>query len=508
MLASALIVFREVLEAALVIGIACAATRGIAGRNGWVGGGIAAGVAGAALVAAFAEAIAGWAEGMGQEIFNASVLLAAVAMLGWHNVWMARHGREMAQQMSALGASVQSGARPLYAIGAVIALAVLREGSEVVLFMHGIAAGGSTAAGMLAGGTIGLVGGGALGALLYFGLLRIPTRHFFTVTSWMILLLAAGMASQAAAYLVQADYLPALGDSLWDSSHIVSHDSVVGEILRTLVGYDARPAGIQLLFYVATLATIGAAMKLLGNPVPAAARVAVPALALAVGAALLAAPRAEAGPADKVYRPLVEYGETEVELRAGYVADQRDALDTAQAYVLDFGHGVTTWWFTEAVLELEKAPDESLEAEELEWENIFQLTGQGEYFVDLGLFAELKLPLEVEYPYGLEVGPMFQKDTGPLTHNLNLFAEWAFGNGFATENALGYSLQSRWRSGTRVELGLQGFGEEDAHLLGPAVFGGGRLGARSKFKWDAAVLAGVTDEAEDWRLRWQLEFEF
>lgn len=273
MLSSALIVFREVLEAALVIGIACAATRGVLARNRWVAGGITAGIAGACLVAVFAEAIAGLAEGMGQEIFNASVLLAAVAMLGWHNVWMARHGREMAQQMSALGASVQSGARPLYALGAVIALAVLREGSEVVLFMYGIAAGGSSGWSMLAGGGAGLAAGGVLGVLLYLGLLRVPTRHFFTVTSWMILLLAAGMASQAAGFLIQADYLPSWGDMLWDSSAIVSHDSLAGEVLRTLIGYDAQPAGMQLLFYLTTLATIGIAMKLYGHPTPVTARV-------------------------------------------------------------------------------------------------------------------------------------------------------------------------------------------------------------------------------------------
>ena len=269
MLGSALIVFREVLEAALVIGIACAATRGIAGRNRWVAAGIAAGAAGACVVAAFAEVIAGTASGMGQEIFNASVLLAAVGMLGWHNVWMARHGREMAQQMKAMGQSVHSGARPLYVLGTVIALAVLREGSEVVLFLYGLAAGGSSGAGMLAGSAIGLAAGAALGIVLYLGLLRVPTKHFFTVTSWMILLLAAGMASQAAGFLIQADYLPPLGAMLWDSSNIVAHDSVLGEVLRTLVGYDARPAGMQLVFWLTTLFTIGIAMKLFGQPAPA-----------------------------------------------------------------------------------------------------------------------------------------------------------------------------------------------------------------------------------------------
>jgi len=249
-------------------------------------------------------------------------------------------------------------------------------------------------------------------------------------------------------------------------------------------------------------------MKLFGHPAPAAPRAALPLVATAVLAASLAAPRAEAGPADKVYRPLVEYGETEIELRAGYVKDERDGVNTTQAYVLDFGRGVTTWWFTEAVLEIEKEPGASLEAEELEWENIFQLTEQGQYFVDLGFFAELKLPLEVEYPFGLEIGPMFQNETGPLTNNLNLLAEWSFGNGYQTENELGYSAQTRWRSDAPVNFGAQAFGVEDAHLLGPAVFGGSRMGEHGKFKWDAAVLAGLTDDAEDWRFRAELEFEF
>jgi len=508
MLGSALIVFREVLEAALVIGIACAATRGMPGRNGWVAAGVAAGAAGACVVAAFAEVIAGSAEGMGQEIFNAGVLLAAVAMLGWHNVWMARHGRELAREMNAVGRSVQSGARPLYVLGVVIALAVLREGAEIVLFMYGIAAGGSSGLGMLAGGAVGLAGGAALGIALYLGLLRVPTKHFFTVTSWMILLLAAGMASQAAGFLIQADYLPPLGAMLWDSSHIVSHDSLVGEALRTLVGYDARPAGMQLLFYVVTLVTIGLAMKLFGRPVPVAARAALPLVAVAVLATALASPRAEAGPADKVYRPAVEFGETEVELRGGYIKDEDPAANTAQAYVLDVGHGVTTWWFTEAVLEMEKNPDDEFEVEELEWENIFQLSEPGEYFLDYGLFVEFKMPLENGLPYAVEAGPMFQNEIGRLVNNLNLLAEREFGDNALKETEIGYRLQSRYRSGTAVEFGVQGFGEEDAHLLGPALFGHARLGEGYKFKWDAAALAGLTNDAEDFRFRWQFEFEF
>ncbi len=267
MMASAIIVFREVLEAALVVGIVLAATRGIAGRGLWVAGGLVAGLLGAALVAGFAETIAGAAAGMGQEIFNAAVLLAATAMLVWHTVWMNRHGREIAARMAAVGAAVRDGARPLYAVAIVIGVAVLREGSEVVLFLYGIAAaGGGGTVPMLGGGLLGLAGGAAMGAALYLGLLRIPTRHLFAVTTWLIVLLAAGMAAQGAGFLVQAGILPSLGGALWDSSALLSERSLIGQVLHVLVGYVARPNGIQLAFYAATILLCGGLMRLLARP--------------------------------------------------------------------------------------------------------------------------------------------------------------------------------------------------------------------------------------------------
>src|SRR5258707_2475972 len=110
MLASLLIVFREVLEAGLVVGIVFAATEGIAGRVLWIGGGIAAGVVGASLLALFAGALSNALSGQGQEYFNAAVMLAAVLMLGWHHLWMADHGRELARQLKSLGSEIH--ARP------------------------------------------------------------------------------------------------------------------------------------------------------------------------------------------------------------------------------------------------------------------------------------------------------------------------------------------------------------------------------------------------------------
>jgi high-affinity iron transporter len=266
MLATAIIVFREVLEASLVVGIVLAASRGVARRGVWVTSGVAAGVLGAGLVAACAGAIAAAVNGIGQELFNAAILFTAVAMLGWHNIWMNRHGRELASAAATLGKAVVSGSRPLYALALVVGIAVLREGSEIVLFLYGVAlvsaAGGLS---MLGGGILGLAGGAAIGALIYLGLLAIPLRRLFTVTSWLILLLAAGMASQGAAFLMQANLLPSLGNELWDTSSILSERSVLGLLLHVLIGYSAQPAGIQVVFYLATLLGILALTRVMGR---------------------------------------------------------------------------------------------------------------------------------------------------------------------------------------------------------------------------------------------------
>ncbi|MDR3411648.1 MAG: FTR1 family protein [Formivibrio sp.] len=254
MLGSALIIFREVLEAALIVGIVLAATRGVPGRGIWVAGGVLGGIVGAGLVALFAEAIASAAEGFGQELFNAGILFIAVAMLTWHQVWMSRHGREMAKHMNDLGRSIQEGGTALHVLAIVVGAAILREGSEAVLFMYGMAASDNgQGSQLLAGGLLGLLGGVFCGGALYLGLLKIPAKWLFDTTGWLIILLAAGMASQAAAFLVQAGILPALGEQLWNSSAILARDSVMGRVMHTLIGYDDRPDGIQLVFYFATL---------------------------------------------------------------------------------------------------------------------------------------------------------------------------------------------------------------------------------------------------------------
>ena len=273
MLSALLIVFREMIEAGLIVGIVLAATAGVPRRSSAVSLGVAGGIAGACLVAAFAGELATLFEGSGQEVFNATILLLAVAMLTWHNVWMASHGREMARELKAAGHAVTTGKRTLAALGIVVGVAVLREGSEVVLFLYGIAAqGGTSNAALLAGGALGLGAGAAVSAMLYFGLLTIPAGRLFSVTSGLITLLAAGMAAQAVLFLQNGGLISVLTGTVWDTSWLLKEDSIAGRLLHTLVGYTDAPDGAQLIAYGAVLIVMVALTRLVGKPAPSMPR--------------------------------------------------------------------------------------------------------------------------------------------------------------------------------------------------------------------------------------------
>lgn len=258
MFAASLIVFRETLEAALFVGIIAAATRQLAQRQRWLGAGVAIGGLGALVLALLAERISTWADGVGQDLVNVAILSVALVMLLWHCVWVASHGREMAADARRLGSSVAQGQRKPWALLMAVALAVLREGAETVLFVAGsiTGAGPVDTLSMLLACALGLAGGAGLGGLMYFGLSRIPVQRLFAATNVLIALLAASIASQLAKALIQAGLVERWTLPLWDSSGWLAPDSLLGTLLHALVGYDARPSGVQLASYLAVLTFI------------------------------------------------------------------------------------------------------------------------------------------------------------------------------------------------------------------------------------------------------------
>ncbi|MCJ9428664.1 FTR1 family protein [Kordiimonas sp. A6E486] len=518
MFATAIIVFREVLEAALIIGIVLAATRGVPARARWVAGGVAAGLLGAAVVALFAGAISDMAEGMGQEYLNAGILLAAVAMLAWHNIWMAEHARELSAHMNRVGTSVAEGELPMRALAFVVSFAVLREGSEVVLFLYGMAASAGGASQMALGGGLGLLAGAVVGAGLYLGLLRIPTRHLFRVTGWMILLLAAGMASEAARFLVQADALPALSAGpLWDTSSLLSDSNLIGQALHTLVGYTPRPLGIQLVAYLVTITIIGAFMirkprapKLPPKLPKSAGAAAIVLLSLSLAGGMLTGKPAYAG--DKVYSPIVHKGELELE----FIGHRDKGGD--QSHKWEVGYGVTDRWSTALYLETEKEPGDPLKAEAFAWENIIQLTEQGEHWLDAGLYLEYEHSIREGGHDKLEGKLLLEKETGRFINRVNIIFEKEISGPNPDGLELGYAWQTRYRLIRAFEFGVEGFGgfgelsefkpaREQQHTLGPVVGGVIPITTKWNFKYELGYQVGLSAAAPDNRVKAMLELE-
>ncbi|MBL4775299.1 MAG: FTR1 family protein [Mariprofundus sp.] len=254
MIASFIIVFREMLEMVLVVSVLMVATRDVPSSRQWIGLGILGGLIGAVFFGLFMEQMENSFDGEGEFIFNAVVLALASVLIAWTVLWMSSHGREMTQRMQGIGSSVKEGDLPHTALAIVAFAAVMREGSETAFFLFGAAQGIKFDGwDMLVGGSLGAAFALVVGWVIYVGLLRIPVKYLFGIAGWLLMLLAAGMASQATWNLVVIEWLPALVDPLWNSSAWLSSSSMMGELLAVLIGYDDEPSGMQVLVFVVAL---------------------------------------------------------------------------------------------------------------------------------------------------------------------------------------------------------------------------------------------------------------
>lgn len=529
MFATAVIVFREAFEAALVIGILVAACRGLPRLGGWLAGGIAAGLVGSVAVAVLADVIMSAAGGMGQELLNASVLAAAVLMLGWHTVWMASHGRELAQQANRVGHAAADGSGSLLAVAVVVAATVLREGSEAVLFLNGLAMGGAATAVDLVGGTvIGVAGAIAMGVLVTRGLLRVPLRHLFTVTSGLILLVAAGMASQAAGFAVQAGVLPPLASPLWDTSALLTEQSIAGKVLHALAGYVARPAGVQVLAYVSTIALLVGLSRLVrnksgnarpGNAPRAASAAAAGIIALALVLAALSAAPAHAE--FKLRYPNIDYREVEIEHNFSATFDGRPDKNHNLSFPTEIGVGILPFWFFEVEIEAEKVPGERASFEALTFENYFMLTEPGKYWLDASIFAEYARARKADAADSVTLGLLLQKQSGKWLNTANLYWEHEVGALAGNADGFKYGWQTRYMLNPLFQPGIEVYGEiedlnepgsfnEQQLRVGPMFAGSynlGEIGGRGKIKYEAGYLFATTTATEERTLRTRLEYE-
>lgn len=262
MLQIAIVVFREILEISLILGILTAATKDIDGRAKWILSGLALGIAGSFALAFSTDKISDSLDGMGQEFFNGLILIAASAMIGWTVLWMQKHARSISSELKRLSNSVREGKKPLYVLLIVVFFSVLRESAEIVLFTYSYYISGTQITDIILGLISGIILGSAVGIALYFGILKAFGKYFFIVTTWILIFFAAGIAAQGIGFWINAQIVPALANPIFDASEILSQHSFFGKFLNILFGYIDQPAGSQLIAYAAVLTALFAGLRI------------------------------------------------------------------------------------------------------------------------------------------------------------------------------------------------------------------------------------------------------
>jgi high-affinity iron transporter len=253
LLTSVVIVLREVLEAALMVSILLAMSRRMGLSLRWLSIAIVIGIAGAIAYANNLETVSGLFDGVGQELVNATLqsgvflaLLLTVFLVAWQHTRTPAPSRLLPAMMAVA-----------------VAFGVTQEGSEILVFVVGFIQVSdffsSVAVGAIAGACIGF----SIGILFYYVLLALGDTRAFRVSLCLLGLVAASMCLQVMQSLIQADVVSAQG-SVWDTSNLISEDSLLGQLLYALIGYEASPTAFEVLAYAGSLVLVAIAVWL-GN---------------------------------------------------------------------------------------------------------------------------------------------------------------------------------------------------------------------------------------------------
>jgi high-affinity iron transporter len=259
----AIVVFREILEVSLIIGILVAATKNISNRSKWILSGVGFGFIASVILAFFTDKISESLDGVGQEVFNGVILLLASIMISSTVLWMQKHAKSLSGELKKLGNAIREGEKPLYALLFVTFFSVLRESAEIVLFSYSSYISGVVLNEIIIGLLLGVISGTLVGVALYLGIIKAFGKYFFMVTTWILVFLAAGITATGVGFFINAEILPSLGDQIWDTSMIISQNSVVGKILNIFLGYIDRPSGMQVLAYMTNLIILVLGLKLI-----------------------------------------------------------------------------------------------------------------------------------------------------------------------------------------------------------------------------------------------------
>lgn len=262
MIKLAIVVFRECMEIAFLLGVILAVTNPVKNSRKYIIFGSLCGISLAALFAFFTKTISESLNGLGDEVFDSCIILFTAMLISWTVVWMQGYTKKVRRDLSELSDRISAGIASQLMLVFVVAAAIFREGVEIILFIYSItSAGNIDGKEYITGIGFGAFSGLLVGTLLYHGLMKYAGKYVFKISSILLTLIAAGLASEAAGIMTSSGIIEVLSDQLWDTSWLVENDSITGKVLNITVGYDSRPNGMQIIFYFATIVLTFGMMK-------------------------------------------------------------------------------------------------------------------------------------------------------------------------------------------------------------------------------------------------------
>lgn len=246
LLNSVVLVLQETLEAALLISMLLVISYQQLSRTSWLPVGLLVGVIFSLYYASQMAVVSEWFDYVGQEVVNA-MLQILIVMLIVVCSWALFKSRRLITQGDPLKRNHFTDIFTFSATGAV-ALAITREGPEVFLYLNGFLQTSEHFQPVMIGSSIGFGIGVSIGILFFYGLLNLPDGWRLKVPVFFLALFAGNMLSQAVLQLTQADWISS-ARALWDSSGWLPENSIAGQLLYALVGYEATPSSFQIIAY-------------------------------------------------------------------------------------------------------------------------------------------------------------------------------------------------------------------------------------------------------------------
>lgn len=263
MLKIALVIFREMLEISLILGIVFASTSSIKNSRVYIIAGMMGGFIGAAILAFFITTISSSMSGYGEEIIDVAIIMVTVIVVGTTAIWVKNSGYEINNKLKKLVNVEDDSQKPKVMLLLVVATTIFRESTEIVLYLHALASAYNVSTtdyimGFILGTFAGV--GAAIG--VNYSMSKIGVKYLFKVSFILLALVAASLASEAAGILTSVGIVSFLSDTIWDSEDFISDFSLIGKILKILVGYNSKPNGLQIIFYLGTLLFVYIGSKL------------------------------------------------------------------------------------------------------------------------------------------------------------------------------------------------------------------------------------------------------